>query len=164
MGQEVQLNQKRAHYSAQRLCHQERNKFRKIPGFDRNTKGHRRVQSCVRAATCDRCEYARHNGKRPASGDRQPPRTLGLGFLQQHICEHAIAQQDEDRGPYKLTEAFCSHFSFFPVQRSIISPRAIGANSPMQDRCRAASLKFVYKHLNQPPGLDVVYEMKRSES
>ena len=104
VGRVVDPHRGRADKRAGKLRERVAHHLAEVAGHDGGSQGDGRIQVCVGAAAGDRGEDAGDNGKRPARRDRQPSRAFSLGSFQQHAGDHAIAQQDEDRGPGELSE------------------------------------------------------------
>ena len=51
---------------------------------------------------CPTAYDAGHDAEAPPEGDDDPARVLGLGMVQQHGRDDAVAQQDQERGPDRL--------------------------------------------------------------
>ena len=103
-GRVVNPHRGRANERARELRKRVAHHLAEVAGHHGDSKGDGRIQVCVGAATGERGEDAGDDGKRPARRDRQPSRAFSLGSFQQHAGDHAVAQQDEDRGPGELSE------------------------------------------------------------
>src|SRR5829696_4797139 len=76
------------------------------------------------------------HGQPPSEGDDDPARVLGLGVPQQHPCDHAVAEDDQDHGPDKLTDV-CLHRSL-PSRKAGRPPHRTAHSGRSSSRRRAS--------------------------
>src|SRR5215204_7132265 len=85
----------------------------------RESEGHGRID--VGAGELSHAVDGHGDGHRPSEGDDDPARVLGLGVPQQHPCDDAVAEDDQDHSPDKLTD-ICLHLSL-PSRKAVRPPR-----------------------------------------
>ena len=69
------------------------------------------------ASARQRRENARHNGQPPPRRNHHPARAFAFRFLQQHIRNNAIAEEDQHHRPHELSEHSRYHLSIPPANR-----------------------------------------------